>query len=191
MRSNERTNIVQSRKFREAFDEALLRYTNKAITPAEKISELLDLAKWVREAQKHGEELGLSAEETAFIDALTENGSAQEVLKSETFRHKARELAEMVKLDWRQRESVRADLRRKVRHLLALYGYPPDFSEDATQLFLKQAELSTTNGQSPRIAYWESIIDLVEVQWSRLDSTTSYPFDLPETSRFAVKAIHR
>jgi type I restriction enzyme R subunit len=59
----------------------------------------------------------------------------------------ARELAEMVrkmpKLDWTQRESERADLRRKVRRLLAMYGYPPDLSEDATQLVLKQAELST------------------------------------------------
>ena len=35
---------------------------------------------------------------------------------------------------------------RHVRRLLAKYGYPPDLSDDATQLILKQAELSTTNG---------------------------------------------
>ena len=29
------------------------------------------------------------------------------------------------------------------KRLLALYGYPPDLSEDATQFVLKQAELST------------------------------------------------
>ncbi len=51
----------------------------------------------------------------------------------------------MPKLDWTQRESVRADLRRKVRRHLAMYGYPPDLSEDAAQLVLKQAELSTEN----------------------------------------------
>ena len=51
----------------------------------------------------------------------------------------------MPKLDWTRRESVRADLRRQVRRLLAKYGYPPDLSEDATQLVLKQAELSTSN----------------------------------------------
>ena len=71
-------------------------------------------------------------------------------MKSDTLRGMARELTEMIKrmpkLDWSQRESVRADLRRKVRHLLAMYGYPPDLSEDATQLVLKQAELSTENG---------------------------------------------
>ena len=59
-------------------------------------------------------------------------------MKSDTLRLVVRELADMVK--------KRADLRRKVRRLLAMYGYPPDLSEDATQLVLKQAELSTADG---------------------------------------------
>lgn len=150
IRITERTNIVQSKKFREALEDAMLRYTNKAITTAEMVSRLIDLAKELRTAQQHGAELGLSGEETAFYDALAENGSAKSVMKSDTLRLMARELAEMVKkmpkLDWAQRESVRAGLRRSVRRLLAKYGYPPDLSEDATQLVLKQAELSTENG---------------------------------------------
>jgi len=149
IRVTERTNLVQSKKFREALEDALLRYTNKAITTAEMISRLLDLANHLREAQRHGEQLGLSTEETAFYDALAENGSAKEIMKSDALRLMARQLADMVKrmpkLDWTQRESVRADLRRSVRRLLAKYGYPPDLSEDATQLVLKQAELSTEN----------------------------------------------
>lgn len=151
IRITERSNLVQSKKFREALEDALLRYTNKAITTAEMISRLLDLAKHLREAQQHGEQLGLSTEETAFYDALAENGSAKEIMKSDALRLMARQLAEMVKkmpkLDWTQRESVRADLRRSVRRLLAKYGYPPDLSEDATQLVLKQAELSTENSE--------------------------------------------
>ena len=72
--------------------------------------------------------------------------SAKAVMKSDTLRLMARELAEMVKkmpsLNWTpSARSVRADLPRKVRRLLAMYGYPPDLSEDATQLVLKQAEL--------------------------------------------------
>ena len=138
-----------SKKFREALEDALLRYTNKAITTAEMITRLLDLAKWVREAQSRGRELGLSTEETAFYDAIADNESAREAMENDKLRLMARELAEMVKklpkLDWAQRESVRADLRRQVRRLLARYGYPPDLSEDATQLVLKQAELSTAN----------------------------------------------
>jgi type I restriction enzyme R subunit len=149
IRITERSNLVQSKKFREALEDALVRYTNKAITTAEMINRLIDLAKHLREAARHGENLGLTQEETAFYDALAENGSAKEVMKSDTLRLMARELAEMVKkmpkLDWTQRESVRANLRRNVRRLLAKYGYPPDLSDDATQLVLKQAELSTAN----------------------------------------------
>jgi len=148
---SERTNIVQAQKFREALEKAMLGYTNKQITTAEMIAKLLELAKWVREAKQHGQELGLSTEEVAFYDALAENGSAKEVMQSDQLRLMARELAEMVKkmpkLDWTQRESVRADLRRNVRRLLAKYGYPPDLSEDATQLVLKQAVLSTEAGE--------------------------------------------
>ena len=151
IRSTERTNLVQSKKLREALEDALLRYTNKAITTAEMISRLIDLANHLREAQNHGRELGLSGEETAFYDALAENGSAREVMKSDALRLMARELSEMVKkmpkLDWTERESVRATLRRNVRRLLAKYGYPPDLAEGATQLVLRQAELSTGNSE--------------------------------------------
>ena len=58
IRTTERTNIVQSRKFREALEDAMLRYTNRAITTAEMISRLIDLAKSLRDAQRHGDELG-------------------------------------------------------------------------------------------------------------------------------------
>lgn len=51
------------------------------------------------------------------------------------------------KLDWTQRESVRAALRRNVRRLLAKYGYPPDLAEGATALVLRQAELATANAR--------------------------------------------
>ena len=146
IRVSERSNLVQSKKFRLALEDAMVRYTNKAITTAEVITYLLDLAKHLREAQRQGQELGMTTEESAFYDALAENGSAKEAMKSDTLRLMARELAEMVKkmpkLDWAQRESVRAGLRRTVRRLLAKYGYPPDLSEDATQLVLRQAELS-------------------------------------------------
>jgi len=153
IRVTERSNLVQSKKFREALEDAMLRYTNKAITTAEMISRLLDLAKHLRDVQRHGQAMGLSEEETAFYDALAENGSAKSIMKSDTLRLMARELAEMIKkmpkLDWTQRESVRATLRRNVRRMLAKYGYPPDLSEDATQLVLKQAELSTEVGAEP------------------------------------------
>lgn len=147
IRITERSNIVQSQRFREALEAAIRRYTNKAITTAEMITYLIDLAKHLREAQERGEELGLSTEEIALYDALAENESAREIMKNDVLRLMARELAKMVTsmptLDWTERESVRADLRRRVRRLLAKYGYPPDLAPGATRLVLRQAELST------------------------------------------------
>ncbi|MEZ6125365.1 MAG: DUF3387 domain-containing protein [Planctomycetaceae bacterium] len=57
---SERTNLVQAQKFREALEKAMLSYTNKQISTAEMIARLLELAKWVREAKQHGQDLGLS-----------------------------------------------------------------------------------------------------------------------------------
>lgn len=149
IRTTERSNIVRSRKFREALEDAMLSYTNKAITTAEMITKLLDLARAFRELQEQDKITGYSPEEISFYEALADNGSAEEVMQSETLRAMARELTEMVKkmpkLDWTQRESVRATLRRNVRRMLAKYGYPPDLSEDATHLILRQAEKSTEN----------------------------------------------
>jgi type I restriction enzyme R subunit len=124
----------------------MLRYTNKAIANAEIISLLLDVARHLRDAQLHGQEMGIGDEETAFYDTLAENGFAKSITKSDTLRLMERELAEMVKkvpkLDWTPRESVRATLRRNVRRMLAKYGWPPKLSEDTTQLALMETELS-------------------------------------------------
>jgi len=43
IRSTERTNPAQRKKFREAIEDAMVRYANKAITTAEKIVRLLDI----------------------------------------------------------------------------------------------------------------------------------------------------
>jgi len=143
--SRERVNIVQSRDFRESLEAVLIRYTNRAITTAQVIEELIGLARVIREKVQRGEESGLTEAEFAFYDALADNESAREVLQDERLKLIARELSDRIKakasLDWTQRETVRADMRRTVRRLLARYGYPPDAQEAATQLIIRQAEL--------------------------------------------------
>jgi type I restriction enzyme R subunit len=145
IRSRERVNIVQSRGFRESLEATLTRYTNRALTTAQVIEELIGLARAIREAVHRGEESGLGEDEVAFYDALADNESARNVMQDDTLKLIARELADRIKakasLDWTQRETVRADMRRTVRRLLTKYGYPPDAQESATQLVIRQAEL--------------------------------------------------
>ena len=123
----------------------MIQYQNRAITSAQVIEELIKLAKEVREAERRGDELGLTEDELAFYDALETNDSAVAVLGDETLKRIAQELVETVKrnanIDWTLRESARAKMRVMVERLLRKHGYPPDKQEHATQLVLTQAEV--------------------------------------------------
>jgi type I restriction enzyme R subunit len=143
IKTRARRNIVQSRAFSEMLEAALRKYQARAITTAQVIEELIALARQMREAQRRGEDLGLTDEELAFYDALETNDSAVAILGDETLRIIARELTETVRrnatIDWTVKETARANLRRMVRRILRRHGYPPDKSERATQTVLEQA----------------------------------------------------
>jgi type I restriction enzyme R subunit len=98
----------------------------------------------MREADRRGEQLGLTEEELAFYDALETNDSAVKVLGEPTLRRIAQELVRTVRanvtVDWAVRENVRAQLRVLVKRILRKYGYPPDKQEKATLTVLEQAE---------------------------------------------------
>ena len=140
-----RKNVVQSRAFSEMLEQALNKYHNRAIEAAQVIEELIAIAREMRAAQRRGEKLGLSEDETAFYDALAANESAVEVLGDETLKKIAQELVDRVRknvtVDWSKRESARAQLRVLVKRILRKYGYPPDKQEEATKLVLEQTEV--------------------------------------------------
>jgi type I restriction enzyme R subunit len=147
----QRKNLVQSRKFSELLDEAVNRYTNRALTTAEVIAELVKLAKQLRDEHARGNLLGLSDDEVAFYDAVAQNNSAVLELGDDTLKAIARDLVKTVQasatIDWNLKDSVRAALRAKVRRLLAKYDYPPDAEDRAVELVLEQAELTARHGE--------------------------------------------
>jgi len=141
------SNVVQSRKFSELLQNSLTRYRNRAIETAQVIEELIAMAKQFQVAASRGEELGLTADEMAFYDALAANEASVRELGDKTLRKIARELTEKLRasnsVDWYVRESVRAKLRLMVKTILKKYKYPPDGQETATETVLEQArELS-------------------------------------------------
>ena len=140
-----RHNMVQARSFAGMLEDTLRRYQNRAIEAAQVIEELVQLAKEIREATARGEQLGLTEEELAFYDALETNDSAVKILGDEILRTIAQELVETIRknvtVDWTLRESVRANMRLKVREILRKYGYPPDKTQKATDTVIEQAEL--------------------------------------------------
>lgn len=146
----QRSNVVQARKFSEQLEEAIFKYTNRSLTTAEIIAELVQLAKEMRdEAQRH-EQLGLTEAEAAFYDAIVQHNAAVLAMGDGTLKKMAVDLVWSVRnsvtIDWNLKESVRAGMRARVRRLLAKYDYPPDLEEKAIELVLEQAELFAGNG---------------------------------------------
>jgi type I restriction enzyme R subunit len=143
IKTRSRKNVVEARSFADMLEQSIRRYQNRAIESAAVIEELIKLAKDMREADKRGEELGLSEAELAFYDALSVNDSAVQVLGDEELRGIAQELVVAVRknvtIDWTIRENVRAQLRVIVKRILRKHGYPPDKQESATQTVLEQA----------------------------------------------------
>lgn len=145
LKGRRKKNVVQARSFAEMLEQSLRRYQNRAIEAAQVLEELIELARQMREADRRGEDLGLSDDELAFYDALETNDSAVSVLGDDTLRGIARELVEAVRnnvtIDWTVRENVRAKMRVIVKRILRRHGYPPDKQEKATETVLEQAEL--------------------------------------------------
>jgi len=140
-----RRNIVEARKFSEMLENSVLLYQKRAISSAEVIQELINLAKDIKKAQNRGEELNLNNDELAFYDALAQNESARDVIGDSQLCIIAHELLEIVKnnvtIDWELRENARAKIRVIVKRILRKYGYPPDLQKAATELVLEQAEV--------------------------------------------------
>ncbi|PAO90598.1 DEAD/DEAH box helicase [Stutzerimonas stutzeri] len=144
IRSRSKANVVQTKAFSERLEDAVARYHANAITTAEVLQELIQLAKDIRAARQRGEESGLSDEEIAFYDALAENESAVQMMGDEALRLIAHELLmslrENVSVDWAHRDSARARMRVLVKRILRRYGFPPDLQDSAVQTVLQQAE---------------------------------------------------
>jgi type I restriction enzyme R subunit len=145
IRARRGTNLVQARSFEAMLERSIQRYQNRTINAAQVITELIQLAREMREAQKRGEELGLTEQEVAFYDALAANASAVEVMGNEELAFIAHELVKAVRqnvsIDWTVKKSARAKIRIVVKRILRRHGYPPDLQAQATQTVLEQAEL--------------------------------------------------
>lgn len=144
-----RTNVVKSAKFSEIIKATLNRYINGMITNEEVIQELLTLAKQITDAQNEGNQLGLTADELAFYDALTKPQAIKDFYENEELIAITKELADTLRknstIDWQKRESARANMRMKIKRLLKIHRYPPDGMDDAVQTVMMQCEMWADN----------------------------------------------
>lgn len=139
-------NLVESKKFSEMLEDAIKRYHNGMIDTVEFLEKvLIPFAEQIKAADKKGEKLGLDYREYAFYTALEINNSAVSILGDETLKHIAQELLKTVRnsttIDWTIKESVQSALRRNIRRILRLHGYPPDLQGKAVETVITQAKM--------------------------------------------------
>ena len=142
--SLKRVNVVQSELFSTMLTESLNRYIKGLLTNEEVIKELLEMAKSIKVHEEEGNKLGLSVEEKAFYDALSKPEMVRKVYTDEQFVALTKELTEVLRknrtIDWRHKESARAQMRVMVKRLLKKYKYPPEGAEEALQIVMAQCD---------------------------------------------------
>ncbi len=156
------TNVVKSQKFSEIMQRALNGYLNGMLTNEEVIQELLAIAQQIADGKKAGEKIGLTENELAFYDALTQPKAVKDFYTNEQLIQMTRELTEILRknrtIDWQKRESARAKMRMLVKKLLKKYKYPPEGQEDALKMVISQCELWTDNTDNFEEDYQELLV---------------------------------
>ncbi len=146
-----KTNVVKSEKFKELYQRTVNAYLNGHKTSIEVFQELLEMAEQLKREQEAGNELGLNVEELAFYDALTKPEAIKDYYKNDQLIAITRELTEMLRknrtIDWQNKESARANMRRMVKRLLKKYDYPPKELQGAVDVVIHQCELWTDNSE--------------------------------------------
>lgn len=136
-------NVVQEQKYGDRLLDTINKYNNRAIETAQVIELLIEMHEEFVQAMKDQEKLNLTPDEIRFYFALGENNKGDNKLSDDKLKEIAVELTKSLRasttVDWQVRDSVKAKIRNMVRRLLRRYGYPPDFSQSAIDLILKQA----------------------------------------------------
>lgn len=181
-----RTNVVKSEKFSEILQRTMNSYLNGMLTNEQVIEELLNLAKQIKSASDEGHDLGLTAEEMAFYDALTKPRAIKDFYSNDELVALTRELTESLRknrtIDWQKRDSARARMRILVKRLLKHHKYPPEGMEDAVQTVMEQCELWADNSDmedrvtaySDRLNYYANATSSMDDRNMAADTKVTY-----------------
>lgn len=158
IRKHAKKNMTQADKFSEMLDARLAEYLRGLISNEEVIQELLKMARELKAHAEQASEFGLTEEEQAFYDALTRPQAVKDFYENETLVAMAKELTEALRnsktIDWRQKESARANMRRMVKRLLKKYKYPPEEQKKALETVIKQCELYADSDEYDSPVQW-------------------------------------
>ncbi|MFR1605425.1 MAG: type I restriction enzyme endonuclease domain-containing protein [Bifidobacterium pseudocatenulatum] len=140
-----RTSVVKSQKFSEMLQNTLNAYLNGMLTNAQVIEELVNMAKEIMKDRDDAQKLGLSDEEMAFYDAITQPQAVKDFYDNDQLVSIARELTDAMRATPRSTGRRR---KRQGRHAAchqtlccANTSIRPKLKEDAMKTVMEQCEL--------------------------------------------------
>ena len=135
-----RTNKIRYQPFSEMLEKIIEKYENRIISASRVIEQLIELAKDIKKAEQDGQSLGLTEEELAFYDAIS---NKQKFNKNEDAKELAKELVKIVRrdlcVDWTNNDILKARIRDNVRRLLLSKGFKPEEEKEITNTIYQQA----------------------------------------------------
>jgi len=139
-------NLVKTKEYSERLRRLLEAYNTREddIQTDLTIVGLVAFSKDMVESEDYARKNNLSGRERAFYDALATNKSATEIMSDDVLRVIAIELKAIVEeyatVDWSKKKNTQAKMRMQIRKLLKKYNYPPDYTEEAIERVIDQAE---------------------------------------------------
>ncbi len=142
VKARSQKNAIQGKEFTKKLEEAINKYQNRGLTTVEVMNKIIEIAKELNDSKAPD---GMTDEEYAFYQALSENESAKEQLGHPVLKALALELTDKLRksatINWQNRKSSRAKMMAMIKVLLKRHRYPPDNEAEATQKIIDQAEL--------------------------------------------------
>ncbi len=119
LRFRKRTNILRYDTLLSKLQEIIEEYENNIINSSKVIERLIELAKEIKEANEAGKEFGLTPEEMAFYDALSQGKKS---LKEDGLKKIVKDIIHAIRgdiaIDWTNHEIIKARVRADVRLVL-------------------------------------------------------------------------
>ena len=144
-------NVTQAKKYSELMQGMVNSYLNGQLTNAEVFEEMLKMAKEMLSENQKAKELGLTDEEFAFYEALTQPQAIADYYRERNdelvaiTQELTAKMREMRTVDWQKKQSARAAMRVAIKRLLKHHKYPPEGMESALSTVMEQCELWADN----------------------------------------------
>ncbi|WP_412097322.1 type I restriction endonuclease subunit R [Carnobacterium maltaromaticum] len=143
VKSIQRTNIIQAKKYSDLLKQSINRYNSRGIDSEIAIRELIELAKEMKTMKAEGEELGLTVEEKAFYDIISKDSDCDDQKLKDISMDIAKTIKRNMTLDWTKRASEKARMRVEVKQLLRKHQFIA--SPETIQVVIEQAESMASN----------------------------------------------